>query len=54
MLLQILSEAPPGGNSGGGDARADVLPLQDLVLKCMVRMVHVVHCCSPDQVKSFV
>ncbi len=50
VLLHILSEAPPGGHSGGGDARKDVLPLQDLVLKCMVRMVHVVHCCSPDQV----
>ena len=27
-----------------------MLALKDLVLKCAVRMVHIIHCCSPDQV----
>ncbi len=42
------SAAPPGG-----DARQNRTLLHDLVLKCMVRTVHVVHCCSPDQVRCF-
>ena len=52
VLLKILSSPPTGGGvgAGGDDVRQNKTLLHDLVLKCMVRTVHVVHCCSPDQV----
>ena len=53
VLLKILSSPPTGGGmgAGGDDVRQNKTLLHDLVLKCMVRTVHVVHCCSPDQVQ---
>ncbi len=46
----VLPDSAASGNVGGDDVRQNKALLHDLVLKCMVRTVHVVHCCSPDQV----
>ena len=58
VLLKILSHPPStgGGRPGasGDDVRQNKTLLHDLVLKCMVRTVHVVHCCSPDQVHRYI
>ncbi|KAL4217498.1 Neurobeachin-like protein 1 [Mactra antiquata] len=47
VLLKILGlhdcERPTN------ELREEMIELNKLVLKCMVRMIHVIHCCSPDQ-----
>ena len=50
VLLKILStndlEKPTN------EHRLEMGQLKDLVLKCLIGMVHVIHCCSPDQVHA--
>ena len=48
VLLKILSSNEHDRPTN--EQRLEMLALKDLVLKCAVRMVHVIHCCSPDQV----
>ena len=50
VLMKILSSNEHDRPTN--EQRQEMLALKDLVLKCAVRMVHVIHCCSPDQVKS--
>ncbi|ESO94157.1 hypothetical protein LOTGIDRAFT_232423 [Lottia gigantea] len=45
VLLTVLSSE----RVGEADSNQDFIRLKDLVLKCIVRLVHVIHCCSPDQ-----
>ncbi|XP_053386541.1 neurobeachin-like protein 1 [Mercenaria mercenaria] len=46
VLLKIL--AASGSDKPTNEQREEMSRLKNLVLKCMVRMVHVIHCCSPD------
>ncbi|XP_067686159.1 neurobeachin-like protein 1 [Haliotis asinina] len=47
VLLKILSTNQKEGPTN--EQRQERLCLKDLVLKNIVRMVHTIHCCSPDQ-----
>ncbi|XP_060592045.1 neurobeachin-like protein 1, partial [Ruditapes philippinarum] len=46
VLLKIL--ASNGSDKPTNEQREEMRGLKNLVLKCMVRMIHVIHCCSPD------
>lgn len=50
VLLNVLSAKTVHGPTNS--QRQEAARLKDLVLKCIVRMVHVIHECSPDQVES--
>ncbi|XP_055956982.1 neurobeachin-like protein 1 [Patella vulgata] len=47
VLLKVLSSNRKFGPTNTN--REEISTLKDLVLKCIVRVVHVIHCCSPDQ-----
>ncbi|KAK3582874.1 hypothetical protein CHS0354_012486 [Potamilus streckersoni] len=47
VVLKILSVEQH--DKPTNEQRKDSLVLKSLVLKCIVKMVHVIHCCSPDQ-----
>ena len=48
VLTMILSGMDQTGIST--EHKDDMVELKDLVLECFVRVVHVIHCSSPDQV----
>ena len=50
ILLHVLSASQRAGPTN--EQRLDSMCLKELVLKCVVKMVHVIHGCSPDQVRS--
>ena len=51
VLLKVLSRDEITGPTN--EQRQEFLGLKEMVLKCLVRMVHVIHCCSPDQVNIY-
>lgn len=50
VLLKIL--ASHRVDKPTNELGAEMCKLQHVVLKCMVRMIHVIHCSSPDQVRK--
>ena len=47
-MLKVLSARTVQGPTNA--QRQEAATLKDLVLHCIVRMVHIIHECSPDQV----
>ena len=48
VMLKVLSASTVQGPTNA--LRQEAAVLKDLVLQCIVRTVHVIHECSPDQV----
>ena len=46
LIGTATTTAPPSDTR----QRTDLVSLKDLVLKCLVNVVHCLHTCSPDQV----